>query len=111
VSETWNIDRIHIVSPRRTHDVLVPRQVAYALACRLTLASLPQIGRAIGNRDHSTIHHGRNKMRPKVAAVEARIKPVATALEWAQEMRKEMDPTYAAQFPIHPPQSPGPNQG
>jgi hypothetical protein len=90
VSSVWGMDRIHILSGRRTHDVMVPRHVVYALSCRLTKASFPQIGRAIGGRDHSTIHHGVKKMRPKVAAVEARIRPGATALEWAQEMRKEM---------------------
>ena len=53
------------------------------------MATLNQIGRTIG-RDHSTVVNGRDKMRPRIAAVDARIWPGATALEWAQEMRKEM---------------------
>jgi chromosomal replication initiator protein len=34
------------------------RQVAMWLCRHLTTQSLPAIGRAFGNRDHTTIHHG-----------------------------------------------------
>lgn len=90
VSLAWGIDRTHILSAIRTHDFMIPRLVVYALCCRLTRASLSRIGQAMGGRDHSTVVSGRDKMRAKVAAVDARIRPEATALEWAQEMRKEM---------------------
>lgn len=90
VSCAWGIDRIHILSTIRTHDFMIPRLVVYALCCRLTRASLSRIGKAMG-RDHSTVVSGRDKMRAKVAAVDASIRSGATALEWAQEMRKEMD--------------------
>jgi hypothetical protein len=91
VSAVWNIPPVHIVSARRTHDVLRPRQAVYALSCRLTTASLPQIGKAIGGRDHSTVFHGRNQTQPWLDAVEARIRPDAGVWEWAVELRKEME--------------------
>jgi len=90
VSAVWGIAAVHILSQRRNHQVMRPRQAVYALACRLTMASLPQIGRAVGGRDHTSILHGRKKMQPLMDAVEARIRPDANVWEWAAEMRKEM---------------------
>lgn len=51
-----------IISARRTADVVLPRQVASYLAKKLTLCSLPEIGRRFGGRDHTTILHGVRKM-------------------------------------------------
>lgn len=90
VSAVWGIAKVHIISQRRNRGVMRPRQAAYALACRLTTASLPQIGKAIGGRDHSSIVHGRNRMQPVLDRVEARIRPDASVWEWAVELRKEM---------------------
>lgn len=90
VSAVWEIAPVHLLSHRRHLQVMRPRKVAYALACRLTTFSLPHIGREIGNRDHTTVLSGCRKMKPILAAVDARIRPGASVLEWAQEMRKEM---------------------
>ena len=47
-------------SKRRTQDLARARQVAMHLARELTGASLNQIGRAFGGRDHSTVSHACN---------------------------------------------------
>ena len=44
-------------SKRRTRNVARPRQIAMALAKELTPMSLPEIGEAFGNRDHTTVLH------------------------------------------------------
>jgi Bacterial dnaA protein helix-turn-helix len=90
VSAVWEVAPVHLLSHRRHLQVMRPRKVAYALACRLTTFSLPHIGRAMGNRDHTTVLSGCRKMKPILDAVDARIGPEASVLEWAQEMRKEM---------------------
>jgi chromosomal replication initiator protein len=47
-----------IAGPRRIADLAHPRQMAYWIARELTPLSLPQIGRAIGGKDHTTVLHG-----------------------------------------------------
>lgn len=52
------LSRRDLVSQRRDRQVIRPRQIAMWLARRLTPKSLPEIGRHIGGRDHSTVAHG-----------------------------------------------------
>jgi hypothetical protein len=92
VCDVWGVDLIDVVSQRRTLDVLRPRQAAYALACKFTTKSLPEIARLIGGRDHSSILHGRNKMRPLMVAVGEKIPRDAGLRQWAEELRREMNP-------------------
>ncbi len=44
-------------SKKRSRHVARPRQLAMALAKELTQMSLPDIGDAFGNRDHTTVLH------------------------------------------------------
>jgi len=44
-------------SKKRSRNVARPRQLAMALAKDLTQMSLPDIGDAFGNRDHTTVLH------------------------------------------------------
>jgi hypothetical protein len=90
VSAAWGVRVNDVISARRTHDVMRPRQAAYALARRLTLYSLPQIAHALGGRDHTTILHGCRKMDPVMDAVEPRMRKGATVREWAEAVREEM---------------------
>jgi hypothetical protein len=46
-----------LVSERRDHKVVRPRQIAMHLAKKLTSRSLPEIGRRFGGRDHTTVLH------------------------------------------------------
>jgi hypothetical protein len=58
----YKIERDDLLSHRRTAPVMLPRQVAMYLAKRLTLKSLPEIGRRFGGRDHTTILHAVRKI-------------------------------------------------
>jgi hypothetical protein len=57
VAKRWDVSVTDIRSARRTAEVVVPRHVAILLCRTLTQMSHPQIGRAIGGRDHTTTLH------------------------------------------------------
>ena len=57
VAEFFKIKVADMHSKRRTRNVARPRQVAMSLAKELTSMSLPEIGEAFGNRDHTTVLH------------------------------------------------------
>ena len=57
VAEYYNIRLSDLSSKSRTRSVARPRQIAMALAKDLTSKSLPEIGRAFGGRDHTTVIH------------------------------------------------------
>ena len=46
-----------MLSARRSRYLVRPRQTAIYLAKLLTSKSLPEIGRAFSNRDHTTVIH------------------------------------------------------
>ncbi len=58
VAQHFKISVHDILSERRDRAVVRPRQVAMYLAKTMTLRSLPDIGRQIGGRDHTTVLHG-----------------------------------------------------
>lgn len=72
-----------IDGPRRDRQLLHVRHIAMAAAKRITSASLPQIGRRFGNRDHSTVIHAVRRIEALAAhdlgvasalsAIEARV--------------------------------------
>ena len=57
VAEYFKIKVSDMHSKRRNRNVARPRQVAMALTKDLTQMSLPEIGEAFGNRDHTTVLH------------------------------------------------------
>jgi len=61
VAQHFGVSVVDMRSARRTASVVVPRQVAMCLAKRLTLRSLPEIGRRFGGRDHTTVLHAVRK--------------------------------------------------
>ena len=56
-SEYYNIQQNDLLSTRRTRSVVRPRQMAMLLSKELTNRSLPEIGKAFGRRDHTTVIH------------------------------------------------------
>ena len=63
VTEHFGISLDDINGRRRTKNIVLPRQIAMYI-CRKILpdASLPQVGRAFGNRDHTTVMHSCEKI-------------------------------------------------
>jgi len=55
-----------LTSSTRRREITVPRQIAIYLTREMTAMSLPQIGQAFGNRDHSTILHSCNTVAANV---------------------------------------------
>ena len=62
VSQHFNVSREELVGPSRKKTVAYPRQMAMFLARTETDASLPQIGEKLGNRDHTTVLYGYEKV-------------------------------------------------
>jgi len=67
VAEFFQIDRQEMRGLKRQRSILYPRQVAMFLCRRLTEASLPEIGRAFGGRDHTTVLHAVEKIEQAIA--------------------------------------------
>lgn len=62
VAEHYNIQPSDIYSKNKSRNVSYPRQIAMYLCRKLTDASVTDIGKALGNRDHSTVLHGFEKI-------------------------------------------------
>jgi chromosomal replication initiator protein len=63
VCNYYKIRCADLLSAKRTRSIARPRQIAMALAKELTKNSLPEIGRAFGGRDHSTVIHAAKKVK------------------------------------------------
>jgi hypothetical protein len=61
VSAAFRVPVVDILSHRRSRPICEARHAAFRIARDLTLLTLPQIGRRIGGRDHTTVLHGIRK--------------------------------------------------
>lgn len=66
----FRMPRQALISGMRKGDVVRARQIAFIIAKKLTGCTLPQIGRAFGGKDHTTILYGCQKMEPAWLAIE-----------------------------------------
>jgi hypothetical protein len=62
VAKFYGLAATDLLSARQFAKVVRPRHVAMYLCRTLTPRSFPEIGRLFGNRDHTTILHGVNKI-------------------------------------------------
>ena len=62
VADYYKIRIADLLSKRRNRSVARPRQLAMALAKKLTNHSLPEIGDSFGGRDHTTVLHACRKI-------------------------------------------------
>ena len=62
VSEHFHLKPADIISQKRNKEVVFPRQIAMYLCRYMTESPLQMIGKAMGNRDHTTILHGIEKI-------------------------------------------------
>ena len=63
VCDHFSVNKLDIVSNKRTKELVYPRQIAMYLIKKLTNCSLDYIGNLLGGRDHSTILHGIDKIK------------------------------------------------
>lgn len=66
VAKVYGVDEERLLSKQRSRDVSLPRQVAMYLIREETSASLPQIGEALGGRDHTTVMYGCDKISDRL---------------------------------------------
>ena len=62
VSEHYNISVSDIVSKKKNKEINTPRQICMYLVRKYTNSSLQSIGKMLGDRDHTTIMHGAEKI-------------------------------------------------
>ena len=69
VAEHYGITVADIISTKKSRNVAYPRQICMYL-CRSLLPdmSLKDIGNHLGNRDHTTVLHGINKIEQDIKA-------------------------------------------
>ena len=63
VAEFFGIKLSDMRAKNRTKSVAFPRQIAMYLSRQLTHASLSDIGRAFGGKDHTTVIHAVSKLQ------------------------------------------------
>ena len=66
VARFHGISQKELEGQRRDQRLTVPRQIAMYLACDLTNASLPQIAREFGKKDHTTVMYARDKVKKQM---------------------------------------------
>ncbi len=66
VAEFYHLDESILTGRGRSKDVAYARQMAMYLAREETGASLPQIGEALGGRDHTTVMHGWERIASRI---------------------------------------------
>ena len=62
VSRYFDVSVDKIKGDRKTADIVLPRQVAMYLIREKTSLSLPEIGKALGGKNHTTVLHSINKI-------------------------------------------------
>ena len=77
VAEHFGISPEDIASKKRTAELVQPRQVVMYLCRQLTEASLQNIAKAIGKKDHTTVLHG--------------IKTITKEMETDEELKNKID--------------------
>ena len=66
VAEHYNVTTADLCGNKRSSKIVIPRQVAMYLCRELTATPLKSIGKSLGNRDHTTIMHGIEKMEKEI---------------------------------------------
>lgn len=66
VSDHFGITPSDITSHKRNKEIVYPRQIVMFLCRKLTYVPLISIGKLLGNRDHSTVVHGADKISDEV---------------------------------------------
>lgn len=81
VADYYSIEVHDLDCACRRLPTVKPRHIAMYLCRRMTLHSLPEIGRRFGGRDHTTIHHAYEKMAKILEGSRAANKEVRNQVE------------------------------
>jgi chromosomal replication initiator protein len=76
VCRYYRLPEEEVLGRSRRAEVALPRQIIMYLARRETDASLPQIGQALGGRDHTTVMYAHDK--------------IADLIERDQQLRRDL---------------------
>ena len=68
VCERFAVSHSDLLSRSRLANIAWPRQVAMYVVHELTAESLPAIGRAFGNRDHTTVLHACQRVAQRICS-------------------------------------------
>ncbi len=71
VASHFGVDQAQLQGRGRSRQVALPRQVAMYLIREETDASLPQVGKLLGGRDHTTVMYGYDKIAELMETDEA----------------------------------------
>src|SRR5204862_5356696 len=63
VADLFSVSVPELKARTRTKAVALPRQIAMYLSRQLTHASLAEVGRAFGGKDHTTVLHAVDKIQ------------------------------------------------
>jgi len=83
VAKFFGTTVIDLKGKKRNKEIVVPRQIAMYLSRELTQDSLPQIGRAFGGKDHTTVMHSTEK-------IDIAIENDAMLADQVQKIREEL---------------------
>ena len=72
VCRYYNITHAELVGNKRKQNIVFPRHMAMYLCQELTESSLPQIGKAFGGKDHTTVMHAVDKIK-KIMGVQPEV--------------------------------------
>jgi hypothetical protein len=115
VCKEMNVSIADLLSQRRHHAIVRPRQIAMWLARQCSMRSLPEIGRLSGERDHTTVLHAVRRIEeartrePELDRLLARLKEQVE--ERIAAKRQEMLAASGGDQPCHPPEATnGPKQ-
>jgi len=67
-AQEFGVTVLDIKSNRRSATIVRPRHVAMYLARHMTLRSLPEIGRVLGHRDHTSVMYAVERIDQALAA-------------------------------------------
>ena len=81
VAEHFNLSLLDICSTKKAKEIAYPRQIAMYLCRTLTNATLDQIGKELGGKDHTTIMHGEKKITEQLNAGDEKLESTIEILK------------------------------
>jgi chromosomal replication initiator protein len=72
VADYYHVDLADLTGRSRSKEIVLPRQMAMYILREEMGASLPQIGEALGGRDHTTVMYAHEKMKEEIEASDQR---------------------------------------